>query len=111
MIANSDYMNGWPALDFVENDKSNMVALLRRAGFRVIASSNQARQQLLTDESNFLGLLQDHTWSLVVVYLSGHGIGLRGQNYFVPADASDANTVAASGLYPITRISRSSVRR
>ena len=104
VIANSDYMNGWPALDFVENDKSNMVALLRRAGFRVIASSNQARQQLLTDESNFLGLLQDHTWSLVVVYLSGHGIGLRGQNYFVPADASDANTVAASDLYPITRI-------
>jgi hypothetical protein len=104
VIANSDYMNGWPALDFVENDKSNMVALLHRAGFRVITSINQARQQLLTDEDNFLRLLQDHAWSLIVVYLSGHGIGLQGQNYFVPADASDAITVAAPSLYAIARV-------
>jgi len=104
VIANSDYMNGWPALDFVENDKSNMIALLHRTGFRVVTSFNLARQQLLADENNFRQLLQNHPWSLIVVYLSGHGIGLQGQNYFVPADAPDASTVAASSLYAIATI-------
>ncbi|MGD0108464.1 MAG: caspase family protein [Rhodopila sp.] len=105
VISNSAYDNGWPSLDFVENDKTSMVALLSRAGFQIITSANRSQQQLLTDERAFLQRLMAQTWRSVIVYISGHGVGLNGQNYFVPADAP-GNPVGDADLFPIARIER-----
>ncbi|HEY0183407.1 MAG TPA: caspase family protein [Rhodopila sp.] len=114
VIANSAYTDGWPALSFVEDDKTNMVALLSRAGFRVITSYNIPRRQLLADEDTFARLLAERPWRAVVVYMSGHGVGLQGRNYFVPVDAPNAKAPVAQDLLAIAdvqQILRKSVSR
>ncbi len=103
VVTNSSYKNGWPALDFVESDKTNVTALLRHAGFQVTNSYNLTYQELLSAEAAFSRALTNSAWRAVIIYFSGHGMGLQGQNYFVPVDAPAADRIFASDLYPIAR--------
>ena len=106
VIAGSTYGGDWPELEFVKADADNMTSVLQHAGFRVVSSVDRSRQQLLADEANMAQLLKSQIWSSVIVYISGHGEGIDGENYFVPTSAPDSRSARPDDLFSIARIRR-----
>jgi hypothetical protein len=91
-------------LDNVEHDKAAMTRVLERGGFQVFTSFNRTRAQLLADEAQFLAQARGSDPRSVIVYMSGHGIGMDGRNYFVPADAPPSPQVGVGDLLDIAEI-------
>jgi hypothetical protein len=104
VITNSDYGDNWTPLSFVENDRDRIIRTFGRAGYKVIVSHNTSRDRLLTDEAGFRRELAGQTWNSVIVYISGHGIGLHGENFLVPIDAPGINGIKPADLFDISRI-------
>jgi uncharacterized caspase-like protein len=83
-----------------------MTTVLQHARFQVVSSVDRSRQQLLADEANMTQLLKSQPWNSVIVYISGHGEGIDGQNYFVPISAPDSNSAGPGDLLSIAQIRR-----
>jgi uncharacterized caspase-like protein len=84
VIGNSSYQNV-PALKNAGNDAEGIANTLGALGFSVVllkdAGLEQFRDAIKTLDAEAAGA------DAVVVYYSGHGFQLNGQNYLVPVDA------------------------
>jgi len=104
VITNSDYGDSWIPLTFVENDRDRIAQTFARAGYKVLVSHNQSHDQILADEAGFRRELGGQTWDSVIVYISGHGVGLRGGNYLVPRGAPAVEEIKPTDLLSISQI-------
>ena len=99
VIGNGDYKAG--ALRTAANDAGLVAQTLQAAGFDVIGARDLDQEAL---RRAFRDFLEKATASgpdtVAFVYLSGYGLQLEGENYFLPVDAKvvRANDVAAEGV-------------
>src|SRR6516164_3829428 len=99
VIGNAGYQAG--ALNTPANDAGLIAQTLQASGFDVVGARDLDQDSLRRALRDFLdkagGAGPD---TVAVVYLSGYGLQLEGENYFVPIDAKIArdSDVAAEGL-------------
>ena len=98
IIANSGYESGdWPSLKNPVADARLLRTSLEDAGFRVARPAvNLRRPQLMTRIEEFrdeVAALPEN--SIALIYFSGHGIQVEGQNYLVPVGAGSFAAVEA----------------
>ena len=86
VIGNNNYFdkNHCPTLKVCRNDADSMSAVLRKSGFKVICIKDQERREILAAINNFVGQLPDY--DVALVYYSGHGTEMDGNNYILPTD-------------------------
>ena len=84
VIANYKYdKNPLPNID---NDAALMGQVLREIGFNVTTVQNASRTVLRDAIRSFSAKLMSNPGALVVIYYSGHGVQVDGQNYLVPVN-------------------------
>lgn len=98
IIANSGYESGdWPNLKNPVSDARLLRTSLEDAGFRVARPAvNLRRPQLIQRIEEFrseVATLPEN--SIALIYFSGHGIQVDGQNYLVPVGAGSFAAVEA----------------
>ncbi|SHJ89609.1 Caspase domain-containing protein [Hathewaya proteolytica DSM 3090] len=101
VIANEQYQNCNP-LPSCSKDGVDMSTILKRLGFDVLEAYDYSRNDLFQQISNFLNVAE--SYSTVLLYYSGHGVQIDGENYLVPVDCTpiDNKTIMIStGLVPI----------
>lgn len=89
VIGNKNYTrDGWMPVIPAENDARDMAVALRGLGFEVVEHTNLDRVRLLSAVQDFGKRVKAMKGgSIVVVYFSGHGVGLPGNdNYLIPVD-------------------------
>ncbi len=99
VIGNASYQAG--ALETPANDAGLIAQTLQAAGFDVVGARDLDQDSLRRAFRDFLEKATSSGPDTVAfVYLSGHGLQLEGQNYFVPIDARIARDmdVAAEAL-------------
>ena len=85
IIGNSRYLHV-PQLANPRNDSADLAKTLQEIGFQnVIVKNDLTRDQMYSALKEFSVISDKSDWS--VIYYSGHGIELNGNNYFVPTDA------------------------
>jgi TPR repeat protein len=85
VIGNSDYKN-LPSLTNPANDVKEVANTLRGAGFDVTIGIDVDRLGLEDTVRHFMR--SAHNADVGLIYYSGHGFQVAGQNYIVPIDAS-----------------------
>lgn len=85
VIGNAAYRGETP-LDNTLNDARDMAAKLESLGFRVTRVENAGRRQLTSRVNDFLRTIQ-RSDAPALLYYSGHGMQVGGQNYLIPVDA------------------------
>ncbi len=85
VIGNAAYENQ-PKLVNTLNDARDMAAKLKGLGFEVTQVENANRRILGRSVNNFIRQVQGSDGT-VLVYYSGHGLQVNGQNYLLPVDA------------------------
>ena len=83
VIANSAYITQ-PKLKSCKKDGEDMRGALERLNFDVFFAENQNRAELFNIISEFLK--NADLYSTVLLYYTGHGVQIDGENYFVPID-------------------------
>lgn len=83
VIGNGNYPDG--KLANSENDSRSMAEVLQKLGFTVLKYENLTQSQMKKAIDDFGLRLQNADVGLL--YYSGHGIQVKGYNYFVPVDA------------------------
>ena len=81
VIANSAYITQ-PKLKSCKKDGEDMRGALERLNFDVFFAENQNRAELFNIISEFLK--NADLYSTVLLYYTGHGVQIDGENYFVP---------------------------
>jgi formylglycine-generating enzyme required for sulfatase activity len=100
VIGNGDYsQSGLPSINGPDNDAAGMAAALTDIGFEVIVGTNLGVDEMQGHLARFAARLRPGTEGLV--YYSGHGVQVEGQNYLVPVDvraryAEDVEAVSVS---------------
>lgn len=85
VIGNGDYDgSGMPSIRGPENDAAGMAAALADIGYEVITGTNLGAADMRRQLAAFAARLSAGGEGLV--YYSGHGVQLDGQNYLVPVD-------------------------
>src|SRR6266851_4644057 len=96
VIGNAGYQTG--ALQTSANDAGLLAQTLQAAGFDVVGARDLDQDSLRRAFRDFLEKASGSGPATVaVVYLSGYGLQLEGENYFVPVDAKigrDADVAA-----------------
>ena len=85
VIANSAYITQ-PKLKSCKKDGEDMRGALERLNFDVFFAENQNREELFNIISEFLK--NADLYSTVLLYYTGHGVQIDGENYFVPIDCT-----------------------
>lgn len=103
VIGNAAYQNETPLVNTL-NDARDMATRLTALGFKVSSVENADRRQLTQDVNQFLRQVQG-TDAVALVYYSGHGLQVGGQNYLLPVDAHviDELDVPTEGL-PVNQL-------
>ncbi len=71
------------------NDAQDMASLLAAKGFQVIQLYDaKTKRELLDGVKNYFALLQNRKDATGILYYSGHGMQVDGDNYLVPASAN-----------------------
>ena len=99
VIGNASYQAG--ALDTPANDAGLIAQTLQAAGFDVVGARDLDQDSLRRAFRDFLEkAISSGPDTVAFVYLSGHGLQLEGENYFVPIDARIARDadIAAEAL-------------
>lgn len=91
VIANSDYL-GLNKLPACGKDGSDMQRVLEYLSFDVIFGDNLNRASMYDLISKFLEAAD--LYSTILVYYTGHGVQIDGENYFVPIDCEYKNSKA-----------------
>lgn len=85
VIGNSDYLE-IPALKNPAQDADDVSNTFRLAGFEVFVAKNLTKQQFEAQFRDYLAAVDGA--DLAVVYYSGHGFQIGGENFLIPVDAS-----------------------
>ncbi|WFP77736.1 caspase family protein [Mesorhizobium sp. WSM4906] len=85
VIGNSEYRT-IPALKNPDTDAENVSKTLRLAGFNVFVAKDVTKLQFEEKFRNYLAAVDGA--DLAVVYYSGHGFQIGGENFLIPVDAS-----------------------
>ena len=85
VIGNSDYQ-GIPALKNPGKDAEDVSNTFRLAGFEVFVAKNLTKLQFEDQFRDYLAAVDGA--DLAVVYYSGHGFQIGGENFLIPVDAS-----------------------
>ncbi|MHC2332495.1 caspase family protein [Bradyrhizobium sp. USDA 4454] len=86
VVGNGAYQAG--ALQTAANDAGLIAQTLQAAGFDVVGARDLDAETLRKSLRDFIQKVQDAGPNAVAfVYLSGYGVQLTGENYFVPVDA------------------------
>ena len=85
VIGNSQYRE-IPALKNPDKDAEDVSRTFRLAGFEVFAAKDLTRLQFEEKFRNYLAAADGA--DLAVVYYSGHGFQIGGENFLIPVDAS-----------------------
>ncbi|MDX8460937.1 caspase family protein [Mesorhizobium humile] len=85
VIGNSEYRE-IPALKNPDKDAEDVSKTFRLAGFEVFAAKDLTRLQFEERFRNYLAAADGA--DLAVVYYSGHGFQIGGENFLIPVDAS-----------------------
>ncbi|MCI4665413.1 MAG: caspase family protein, partial [Neomegalonema sp.] len=88
VIGNSAYKHGAPLLN-PANDAADVGAALRRLGFEVIPLRNGSYDQMRRAMARFRRRAAGA--EVAVIYYAGHGIGVDGETWLVPVDATLKN--------------------
>ena len=102
VIGNSLYRDA--KLAGADNDAADMADLLARSGFQVsnLGRLTDLKKDVMQAEiERFIQSVDRQTF--VVVYYSGHGIELSGQNYLVPVDADGTSLLQLVALDDVRR--------
>lgn len=94
LIANQNYTGSIPALSGPINDVKLLEKVLRGAGFEVTTKANLGLSDLKREVTRFLESVDGQTVSLL--YYSGHGVEIDGQNYLVPTDFKLSSDMTAN---------------
>ncbi|TGQ03261.1 caspase family protein, partial [Mesorhizobium sp. M2E.F.Ca.ET.219.01.1.1] len=81
VIGNSEYRN-IPALKNPDTDAANVSKTLRLAGFNVFVAKDVTKLQFEEKFRNYLAAVDGA--DLAVVYYSGHGFQIGGENFLIP---------------------------
>ncbi|MDG4883647.1 caspase family protein [Mesorhizobium sp. WSM4884] len=85
VIGNSEYRN-IPALKNPDTDAEDVSKTFRLAGFQVFVAKDVTKLQFEEQFRNYLAAADGA--DLAVVYYSGHGFQIGGENFLIPVDAS-----------------------
>ncbi|RWB20982.1 MAG: peptidase C14 caspase catalytic subunit p20 [Mesorhizobium sp.] len=85
VIGNSQY-RGIPALKNPDKDAEDVSTTFRLAGFDVFVAKDLTKLQFEEQFRNYLAAADGA--DLAVVYYSGHGFQIGGENFLIPVDAS-----------------------
>ncbi|WP_051333930.1 caspase family protein [Mesorhizobium sp. WSM3224] len=85
VIGNSEYRE-IPALKNPDKDAEDVSKTFRLAGFQVFAAKDLTKLQFEEQFRNYLAAADGA--DLAVVYYSGHGFQIGGENFLIPVDAS-----------------------
>ncbi|WP_176477011.1 caspase family protein [Mesorhizobium sp. WSM4313] len=85
VVGNSQYRE-IPALKNPDKDAENVSRTFRLAGFEVFAAKDLTKLQFEERFRNYLAAADGA--DLAVVYYSGHGFQIGGENFLIPVDAS-----------------------
>ncbi|RWB72858.1 MAG: peptidase C14 caspase catalytic subunit p20 [Mesorhizobium sp.] len=85
VIGNSAYQT-IPALKNPDKDAEDVSNTFRQAGFEVFAAKDLTRLEFEEQFRNYLAAADGA--DLAVVYYSGHGFQIGGENFLIPVDAS-----------------------
>jgi uncharacterized caspase-like protein len=89
VIGNADYQTG--ALNTPANDAGLIAQTLQASGFDVVGARDLDQDSLRRAFRDFLDKASaSGTDTVAFIYLSGYGLQLEGENYFVPVDAKIA---------------------
>lgn len=84
VIGNASYLNA-PRLKNPRNDAKDMAAMLKTLGFEVTEGYDLGRDDMNDKTSEFARKAENA--DLALVYYSGHGVQIDGENYLIPIDA------------------------
>lgn len=85
VLTNSDYSN-LNKLESCTKDGIDMVEALEILNFDIIQGNNLIRDEMYDSISRFLEAAE--LYSTLLVYYSGHGVQIDGENYFVPIECT-----------------------
>lgn len=85
VIANTDYQSQ-PKLPTCHNDGVDMKSKLEKLNFDVLYYIDVTRETTLAAISEFIRLAD--YYSVLLMYYTGHGVQIDGENYFVPIDCT-----------------------
>ena len=88
VIGNSEYRE-IPALKNPDKDAEDVSRTFRLAGFEVFVAKDLTKLQFEEQFRNYLAAADGA--DLAVVYYSGHGFQIGGENFLIPVDASLKN--------------------
>src|SRR4026207_2410758 len=89
VVGNADYQAG--KLQTSANDAGLIAQTLQAAGFDVVGARDRDQEALRRACKDFLEKASSSGPNTVAfIYLSGYGLQLEGENYFVPIDATIA---------------------
>lgn len=91
VIANADYVYQ-RKLPSCKKDGNDMQRVLEGLEFDVLTAFDTNRGQMLTALGEFLKIAD--LYSTVLLYYTGHGVQIDGENYFVPIDCGYNDTKA-----------------
>ena len=91
VIANADYLQQ-NKLPTCKKDGNDMQKVLEYLNFDVISGSDLKRTSMYDLISKFLEVAG--LYSTILVYYTGHGVQIDGENYFVPIDCEYKNSKA-----------------
>jgi uncharacterized caspase-like protein len=95
VVGNANYSSG--ALPTPANDAGLIAQTLQAAGFDVVGVRDLDQDSLRRTFRDFIAKVSSAGPDMVAfVYLSGYGLQLEGENYFVPTDANIARDVNVS---------------
>lgn len=81
VVANADY-HTQPKLISCRKDGSDMQCVLESLNFDVISAVDTTRKDLFNVIEEFIKVAD--LYSTLLVYYTGHGVQIDGENYFVP---------------------------
>lgn len=82
VLANQDYQKN--PLPNILNDANAMEAALKKIGFTVIKGTNLSRSGILGKLREFRTQIEETSGCIALVYYSGHGAAVGGENYLIP---------------------------
>ncbi|UCI07120.1 caspase family protein [Mesorhizobium sp. B1-1-8] len=85
VIGNSDYRE-FPVLKNPDKDAADVATTFKAAGFEVFVARDLTKLQFEKQFRNYLAAADGA--DLAVVYYSGHGFQIGGENFLIPVDAS-----------------------
>jgi len=83
IIGINDYKH-LPPLEKCLNDANDLSDFLSKCGFTTSVLQNPTQKEVINEVANFKKKIKDNTIS--VIYFSGHGLQVDGDNFIVPVD-------------------------